>query len=232
MDSEKIAAIIKKIRKDNNMTQQEFANKFGVTYQAVSKWENGKNIPDISILKEICSEYNVKLEDFLNGNIKKDKNNKSKLIIVISIIFILLVCLVLFIVFNNGDFKFKVLSSDCKNFDVSGSIAYDKEKSSIYISDVSYCGKEDINEYKDIKCTLYESNDKVKKEISHCDYSDSKSITLQEFLKSVNFHVDDYIKTCKNYNQNTLNLEIDATSLDGNVTSYKIPLKLNDNCSN
>ena len=83
MDSEKISAIIKKIRKDNNMTQQEFASKFGVTYQAVSKWENGKNIPDISILKEICSEYNVKLEDFLNGNIKKDKNNKSKLIIVI-----------------------------------------------------------------------------------------------------------------------------------------------------
>ena len=35
------------------MTQKDFALKFGVTYQAVSKWENGKNIPDISLLKVI-----------------------------------------------------------------------------------------------------------------------------------------------------------------------------------
>lgn len=55
MNQEKIGSLIKKIRKENNLTQQDFAKKYGVTYQAVSKWENGKNIPDIALLKEICS---------------------------------------------------------------------------------------------------------------------------------------------------------------------------------
>ena len=62
MDQEKIGKFIKEIRLKQNMTQQEFANKWGVTYQAVSKWENGKNLPDIAILKEMCLEYNIDLD--------------------------------------------------------------------------------------------------------------------------------------------------------------------------
>ena len=53
MNQEKISKFIKDIRIKNNLTQKDFADKFGVTYQAVSKWENGKNLPDINILKEI-----------------------------------------------------------------------------------------------------------------------------------------------------------------------------------
>ena len=52
MDSEKIGKFIKELRKRNNLTQADLANKYGVTYQAVSKWETGKNIPDISLIKE------------------------------------------------------------------------------------------------------------------------------------------------------------------------------------
>ena len=61
MEQDKIGKIIKDIRIKNNLSQKEFANKYGVTYQAVSKWENGKNIPDISILKQICNDYNLDL---------------------------------------------------------------------------------------------------------------------------------------------------------------------------
>ena len=57
MDQEKIGKFIKEIRTKEKLSQQKFALKYGVTYQAVSKWENGKNIPDISILKEMCREY-------------------------------------------------------------------------------------------------------------------------------------------------------------------------------
>ena len=53
MDQEKIGKLIKKIRIEGKYSQKEFADKYGVTPQAVSKWENGKNIPDIAILKEI-----------------------------------------------------------------------------------------------------------------------------------------------------------------------------------
>ena len=53
MDQKRIGNLIKELRKKNNLTQEKFAEKYGVTYQAVSKWENGKNIPDISLLKQI-----------------------------------------------------------------------------------------------------------------------------------------------------------------------------------
>ena len=59
MDQERIGNFIKKIRVDNNLTQRELADKLGVTYQAVSKWENGKNIPDIQTLKQISKEFNI-----------------------------------------------------------------------------------------------------------------------------------------------------------------------------
>ena len=49
MNQEKVGKFIKKLRIDNNLTQAEFADKLGVTYQAVSKWENGKNVPDIAL---------------------------------------------------------------------------------------------------------------------------------------------------------------------------------------
>ena len=62
MNQEEIGNKIKQIRVDNNLTQREFADIFGVTYQAVSKWENGKNLPDISIMKLICDKYNYNLD--------------------------------------------------------------------------------------------------------------------------------------------------------------------------
>ena len=48
MDTEKVGKLIKQIRKDNHLTQKDLALKYNITYQAVSKWENGKNIPVIS----------------------------------------------------------------------------------------------------------------------------------------------------------------------------------------
>ena len=67
MDPVRIGNLIKELRIKSNLTQNEFANKYGVTYQAVSKWENGKNIPDISVLKLICEDYNISLDSILDG---------------------------------------------------------------------------------------------------------------------------------------------------------------------
>ena len=69
MDQEKIGKLIRDIRIKNKMSQQQFAEKYGVTYQAVSKWENGKNIPDISIFKTDCEDYHINLNDLLDANI-------------------------------------------------------------------------------------------------------------------------------------------------------------------
>ena len=73
MDTEKIGQLIKKIRKENHLTQKQFADKYGVTYQAVSKWENGKNLPDVSLIKEICKDFNMNMESMLEGTLAKEK---------------------------------------------------------------------------------------------------------------------------------------------------------------
>lgn len=77
MNQEKIGNLIKQIRKNNKLTQKQLADKYGVTYQAVSKWENGKNIPDISLIKQISKDFNIDIEDILEGKVKKKKNKKN-----------------------------------------------------------------------------------------------------------------------------------------------------------
>ena len=226
MDFEKVGALIKKIRTDNNLTQQEFAQKYGVTYQAVSKWENGKNLPDIMLLKEICNDYNVSIDGLLEGNSKTAKNKSILLIIILLGLF----SIALILIFNhNKSYKFKTITSNCSEFKITGSVAYDKSKSSIYISDVSYCGKEDKKVYEDIKCTLYESTDDHNKEIKKCQ-KDGSNITLDEYLKDVSIIIDDYNQTCKNMSDNTLYLEIIATEKNNKIVTYKVPLLLNDSC--
>lgn len=225
MNQEKIGQVIKEIRTKNNLSQQAFAEKFGVTYQAVSKWENGKNIPDIATLKEICKEYNLKLEDLLDAKISsKPKNNLLKWFLLV--IILLIIILIIVLIFKNNDFEFKTLSTSCNDFTVNGSIAYNDTKSSIYISHITYCGEMDSNKYKKIQCVLYESNDKIKTEIGRYNYEEESGITLEEFLKEVNFNVE----TCKLYSEDSLHLEIDATTVEDEDVFHKVPLKLVDNC--
>ena len=65
MEPEKISEFIKKLRKDNSLTQKQLAEKYNVTYQAVSKWENGINMPDVLLLKRMSKDFNVSLDDIL-----------------------------------------------------------------------------------------------------------------------------------------------------------------------
>lgn len=228
MDIEKISNLIKDIRKKNNLSQQKFAEKYGVSFQAVSKWERGLNLPDIVILKKICDDFNIDMNTFF----KKEKKKKNGLIFIIPIVILILITIIVFLVLNNkndSSFEFKTLTSTCENFTLYGSIAYNNSKTSIHISNVTYCGGDDTTEYNAITCTLYESVNKTKTEISKYDYSEGP-ITLEEFLKGLTFNVDHYDKTCKIYKENSLFLEIEAQNKDGALTSYRVPLNLDDNC--
>ena len=73
MDQEKIGQTIKEIRKKHNLTQAEFAKKYNVTYQAVSKWETGKNIPDIALLTRICNDFEIDIAPNFRDSSEKDK---------------------------------------------------------------------------------------------------------------------------------------------------------------
>ena len=72
MDQSKIGAFLKELRNDNNLTQEQLAEKFGVSQRSVSRWENGNTMPDISILIELADYYEVDLREILNGERKMD----------------------------------------------------------------------------------------------------------------------------------------------------------------
>ncbi len=231
MNQEKIGSLIKKIRKENNLTQQDFAKKYGVTYQAVSKWENGKNIPDIALLKEICSDYNIDINELLDNNYKVKKKN-IPLLILIGILVITFITIFLLITNKNESFHFKTLSSSCNNFTIRGTLAYNNNQSSIYISNIDYCGGDDKIKYKKIECILYEKEkDNVTKLIKK-NTSKESNITIEEYLKDFTFKINNYDRLCKTYSKNSLYLTIKATNNNDKVTTYDIPLTINDDCFN
>lgn len=219
MDQEKIGQFIKSLRKENKLTQKELADKYGVTYQAVSKWENGKNIPDIAILKELSKDFNINIDELLEGN----KLKKKKKFIFMAFLGILVLLLFIVIVYNKDDYEFKTLSSSCANFTISGSISYNKDKSSIYISNIKYCGGDDKTIYDNIESTLYETHNDTIKKIS--EYKEIRNMTLEDYLQKLEFVIDNYVQACKNYTDNSLYIEILATKNE-KTTNYKIPLTL------
>lgn len=229
MDQEKFGKFIKEIRQKHNLTQKEFAEKYHVSYQAVSKWENGKNMPDTALIKQISEDFNISLEELYNGEFK---NKKKKRFILLSVLILLIIIFIIIFLtlFKEEDFQFKTLSANCPNFTISGNIAYNDKKSAIYISNIEYCGGEETEKYKNIECVLYEKNGQTENEISSYKYKGKDKIDLEEFLKEVTFTIDDYEKTCKVYKDNTLFLKVNASDDKHKITTYEIPLKLDESC--
>ncbi len=78
MDQIKIGKFIAECRKNKNMTQAQLAEKVGVTDRAVSKWENGRSMPDTSIMLELCGELGITVNDLLCGERIVMENNQQK----------------------------------------------------------------------------------------------------------------------------------------------------------
>ncbi|MCR5762137.1 MAG: helix-turn-helix domain-containing protein [Treponema sp.] len=67
MDQEKVGRFIASCRKEQGLTQAKLAEKFGITDRAVSKWENGKCLPDCSIMIELCNLLKINVNELLSG---------------------------------------------------------------------------------------------------------------------------------------------------------------------
>ncbi len=103
MDQEKIGKYIKKLRTEKKMTQQELADKLLVDRRTISRWENGNYLPDISLMKELCKEFNISIDELLQARrkTKKTKKQKSEIKIFFIIIFLLInIKLALFFINN------------------------------------------------------------------------------------------------------------------------------------
>lgn len=118
MNQEKIGRLIAKMRKQKDLTQRQLGEMVGVGFRAVSKWERGLSMPDISIINELSEILGISSDELLNGElISKDdnqaistsdkdskplkKNNKKLLLLIIPILIIITIIGMIIIRSNN-----------------------------------------------------------------------------------------------------------------------------------
>ena len=78
MDQIKIGKFIAECRKKRNLTQMQLAEKLNITDRAISKWENGKGMPDSSIMLDLCSELKISVNELLSGEMIDMKEYDKK----------------------------------------------------------------------------------------------------------------------------------------------------------
>lgn len=79
MNQEKIGKFIALCRKQKKMTQSDLAEKLGVTEKSISNWENGRNMPELSLFKPLCQELDISLNDLMSGERVVEKEYQEKL---------------------------------------------------------------------------------------------------------------------------------------------------------
>lgn len=125
MNQEKIGKYIATCRKENKLTQEQLAEKLGVSSKSVSRWENGKTMPDVFLFQQLCKELNITINDLLSGETMNEnkfdlsadrlvdyskyiKLREKKKLVVLSVGLIILIGLfliVLVLIFNKTFFR-------------------------------------------------------------------------------------------------------------------------------
>ena len=77
MNQQKIGGLLKCLRKEKKLTQEQLAEHFNVSSRTVSRWETGKNMPDISLLVELADFFEVSVPEIINGERKSEKMNEE-----------------------------------------------------------------------------------------------------------------------------------------------------------
>ena len=77
MDQKRIGSFLRELRTEKGLTQEQLAEKLNVSGRTVSRWENGNNMPDLSIIVELADFYDIDIRELLNGERKSEKMNED-----------------------------------------------------------------------------------------------------------------------------------------------------------
>lgn len=150
MNQEKIGKLIAKLRKEKGLTQQELGDKVGVGYRAVSKWETGSTLPDISIIKELSTILGISSDELLKGELNPktksssdDKTTKHRpiLLYILTPIIILTVIATIIISNNNKTYMYKLKAADKENYYVDGKVVFTGNNMSLLINKITFLDK-------------------------------------------------------------------------------------------
>ena len=73
-------AVIRTLREKNKMTQLQLAEKLGVTDKTVSKWENARGLPDITLLGPIAEAFSISVTELISGNAIHNANVSANML--------------------------------------------------------------------------------------------------------------------------------------------------------
>lgn len=74
MEQLKVGRFITKKRKEQNLTQEQLAERLGISNKTISKWETGKCMPNYAVVKNLCEELNVSVSELMDGEETDDKS--------------------------------------------------------------------------------------------------------------------------------------------------------------
>jgi len=77
MDQKRIGSFLRELRTEKSLTQEQLAERLNVSGRTVSRWENGNNMPDLSIIVELAAFYDIDIRELLNGERKNEKMNED-----------------------------------------------------------------------------------------------------------------------------------------------------------
>lgn len=229
MDLNKVGSFIASLRKEKGLTQVELGILLNVNDKTVSRWETGKNAPDISMLNDLSEKLDISVKELLNGerNLEKDINiealkyynnrGKKRILIsaIIAILIILLISILLFSINKYNQYKvFKVYSSN-SNLNLEGIVVLNPHRNIIVLRNIEYSdyneGTTDEISSKSYYVKLL-SNDKIiKNEI----YNFDKEMSLRDFLATYTLYVDELLKNSEDLiSLDNLRLELEYQKND------------------
>ena len=143
----KTGELLKKLRLDKKLTQDELANLIYVDRTAISKWECGKSIPDYDSLTRLSNVFDISINEIIEGklivNIKKKKlkHNKIIAIIIMFSLAIVLLFLILYFILNYKKTIIYNINAESKNCEIkNGLLVYTNEKSYFSLGNID-CNK-------------------------------------------------------------------------------------------
>ena len=158
MDQNKIGKFIERARKARHLTQQQLADILGVSNTAISKWENGNNLPDISMLEPLSIALKIDMLDLLTAQnsthtqvskkcVKQRRNRITRVIITIITAIILLLTTNYLTYYNCNKTTQKILSEQIQvykissaeeSFIIEGYIIFNNKENLVYIEKIAF----------------------------------------------------------------------------------------------
>lgn len=246
MKKDKVSQFIQQLRKENDMTQQNLADKLFISDKTISKWERGISIPDIFMIEKLSEIFNISVLEFMNGernseainnkglvdeiliesvkeenNKVKHKNNIIKYLILIVVLFFILFLLI-FLINNFNKVVAYTFAGSSKNFEFgSGSIIYSREKVLFNVSNFNFREKSnlDLENIKTLIISIYFDNELFVSNMYLPEF-DKGVMNIQEWLEETRFN--EYVDLQKNCTKNCMLDSLGSSNKNDFPKNFKI----------